>query len=253
MIRTDDPPGTRPRAAAIDHGTAMRLAATEYARTVDAWDELSAADWDRPTDCPDWTVLSWQRTSTAWPGWPRHPWRCSASRRPPRALGGGIDALTAHQVDKFGSLAAGRARRRDAPGRAEGGQEPPTRPGASSGRAPCPRSRSWTGSVEPWTIGFLTDVILTRDPWMHRVDLARATGREMVLTADHDGVIVDDVVREWAARHGQPYRLILTGPAGGDWSAGQGGEVVEMDAIEFCRVISGREEGVGLLATQVPF
>ena len=109
------------------------------------------------------------------------------------------------------------------------------------------------GVEEAWTIGFITDVILTRDPWMHRIDLARATGRELVLTADHDGVIVDDVVREWADRHGQAYRLTLTGPAGGSWSAGQDGEVIEMDAVEFCRVISGREEGVGLLATQVPF
>jgi hypothetical protein len=31
---------------------------------------------------------------------------------------------------------------------------------------------------------------LTRDPWMHRLDLARATGHAPVLTADHGGVIV---------------------------------------------------------------
>jgi uncharacterized cupin superfamily protein len=101
-------------------------------------------------------------------------------------------------------------------------------------------------------------VILTRDTWMHRLDLARATGRDPVHTADHDGVIVADVVAEWARRHGQPYRLELTGPAGGSWSCGTGGEEIVMDAADFCRVLSGRpgpEGGQpwGLLATQVPF
>ncbi|HEY6688149.1 MAG TPA: hypothetical protein VI094_18290 [Propionibacteriaceae bacterium] len=62
------------------------------------------------------------------------------------------------------------------------------------------------GVPETWSLGYVTDVILTRDPWMHRVDLARATDQDPVHTADHDGVIVADVVAEWARRHGQPYR-----------------------------------------------
>ena len=39
-------------------------------------------------------------------------------------------------------------------------------------------------------------MILTRDTWMHRVDISRATGRDLVLTAEHDGRIVADVVDE---------------------------------------------------------
>lgn len=114
------------------------------------------------------------------------------------------------------------------------------------------------GVPETWSIGYLTDVILTRDPWMHRLDLARATGRDLVLTADHDGVIVADVVAEWARRHARPHRLVLTGPAGGTWSSGTGKEEIVMDAADFCRVVSGRpgsDNGnpVGLLTTQVPF
>ena len=45
------------------------------------------------------------------------------------------------------------------------------------------------GREEPWTIGYLNEVILTRDPWMHRVDIVRATGAEHELTPDHDGAI----------------------------------------------------------------
>lgn len=104
-----------------------------------------------------------------------------------------------------------------------------------------------------WTCGYLFDVILTRDTFMHRIDISRATGRPMVATADHEGVIVDDVVREWAGRHGAPYALVLHGPAGGRWGSGHGSEGLEMDPFEFCRVVSGRTPGVGLLTTQVPF
>jgi hypothetical protein len=74
-----------------------------------------------------------------------------------------------------------------------------------------------------------------------------------VLTPDHDGVIVADVVAEWARRHDSAYRLTLTGPAGGTWTRGRDGEVIEMDAVDFCRVLSGRDPGEGLLTTEVPF
>ena len=106
---------------------------------------------------------------------------------------------------------------------------------------------------ERWTVGYMTDVILTRDPWMHRVDITRATGADLVLTPEHDGVIVADVVQEWAQRHGQPHALHLSGPAGGSWTAGAGAAGIDLDGIEFCRTVSGRAAGAGLLQTQVPF
>jgi len=88
---------------------------------------------------------------------------------------------------------------------------------------------------------------------MHRSDIAAATGREMRLTAEHDGVLVADIVTDWASRHGQPCTLTLTGPAGGTWSFGSGGPAYGLDAVEFCRILSRRGEGEGLLATAVPF
>lgn len=103
-----------------------------------------------------------------------------------------------------------------------------------------------------WTFGYLFDVILTRDPFMHRIDITRATGVPMPATAEHEGVLVDDVVREWAQRHRSPYTLELSGPAGGRWQNGQG-ERLAMDAFEFCRALSGRAPATGLLTMQVPF
>ena len=106
---------------------------------------------------------------------------------------------------------------------------------------------------EQWTFGYLIDVILTRDTWMHRIDATRATGAPLRLTPDHDGVIVADVVREWAGRHGQPFTLTLTGPAGGTWSAGTSGPLLSLDAVGFCRALSGRGPRDGLLTVPVPF
>ncbi len=119
-----------------------------------------------------------------------------------------------------------------------------------------PQAQDVGGRMEHWTNGFLLDTILTRDPWMHRMDIARAIGRPPTLTADHDGAIVADVVAEWADRHGQPYDLVLEGPAGGHFSSGAAAEL-RLDAIDFCRLLSGRAAthpvDHELLTVAVPF
>jgi hypothetical protein len=90
---------------------------------------------------------------------------------------------------------------------------------------------------------------------MHRVDLSRATGAELVLTTVHDGALVEDLVAEWCAEHRQPVVVRLDGPAGGEWQVGAGdaSSEVRMDAVDFARTISGRAAGSDLLATRVPF
>ena len=107
--------------------------------------------------------------------------------------------------------------------------------------------------AERWRFGYLVDTIFTRDTWLHRLDISRATGRDMQLSADHDGRLVADVVAEWARRHGQAFTLTLTGPAGGRWHVGAGGETLELDALDFCWSVGSRQQGSGLLATVVPF
>jgi uncharacterized protein (TIGR03083 family) len=99
---------------------------------------------------------------------------------------------------------------------------------------------------------YLLDVGFTRDVWAHRIDLCAATGHGMDLTADHDGRLVADIVGEWANLHGEPFELVLEGPAGGKFSQGTNGERVEIDAIEFVQVLSGRRPGTGILDHPLP-
>ena len=108
-----------------------------------------------------------------------------------------------------------------------------------------------SGATERWKMAYLLDVILTRDTWMHRVDVARAVGLNVELTPEHDGILITDVVSEWASRHGQPCTVQLSGPAGGHWVFGSGKTEVSEDAVDFCRGLSGRGEPA--FNTLVPF
>lgn len=233
----------------------MRLAAAEYDRFVAAVDALAPDDWARPTDNHLWDVkamvghvLGMMEMNASVIETVRQ--QRAAARASKRNGTAPIDELTALQVDKhvhrpvaeLGALVRATAPkalagRRRTPGFA---RAVPMDPGAPP-------------FAEKWKLGYLLDVILTRDTWMHRVDLTQATGAELALTHDHDGRIVADVVKEWARRHGRPFMLVLTGPAGGEYTQGDGGEHIEMDAVKFCRVLSGRGTGTGLLTQRVPF
>jgi uncharacterized protein (TIGR03083 family) len=99
---------------------------------------------------------------------------------------------------------------------------------------------------------YLLDVGFTRDVWAHRIDIHSAIDRPMHLTADHDGRLVADIVAEWASIHGQPFELVLDGPAGGKYGQGVDGERVEIDAFDFIRTLSGRLPGAGVLSHPLP-
>ena len=90
-------------------------------------------------------------------------------------------------------------------------------------------------------------VIHSRDTWMHRLDICRATNRLFEQTREHDGRIVELVVFDTAKKlnkklNGQAITLSLTGIAGGTWKIGKGEPAteMEMDALDFNIFISGR-------------
>jgi uncharacterized protein (TIGR03083 family) len=101
-------------------------------------------------------------------------------------------------------------------------------------------------------VSYLFDMGFTRDVWMHRIDLTHATGTTFDADAEHDGRIVADLVAEWAETHGEPFTLTLTGPAGGEFVSGDGSEHVEIDTLEFCRTLTGRRAGAGVLHHPLP-
>lgn len=239
----------RPRASALGRDTAMRLAATEYDRVVALLEGLAPQDWAKPTDCPAWDVRAVAAHLLGMAEMSASMRESMRQVKAAQARGGVfIDDLTDLQVaERAGMAPAGIVARyaEVAPKAVKARRRMPW----FVRRQKMPAAQVVNSREETWTLGFLSDVIMTRDPWMHRTDLARATGAPLVLTAEHDGVLVDDVVREWHERLGRPVALRLTGPAGGTW--GEGGPELEFDAVEFCRALSGR--GTAPLDTEVPF
>lgn len=229
------------------------LAAAETARMVALLRSLSDEDWARPTDCPAWDVRAMAAHVVGMTETFASLRRFARDMRAGgRAAGDGpfIDGLTSVQVrDRAGVAPGALVDRLEEAGPRQARWRASRR---LMRRIPMKQDLAG-GGTEVWRAGYLFDIILTRDTWMHRVDIARATGRPLVLSADHDGVLVADVVAEWARRHGQPFTLHLSGEAGGTFVHGTGGEELSIDAVELCRTLSGREAGTGLLAHQVPF
>ncbi|MCU1490118.1 MAG: uncharacterized protein JWM85_1523 [Acidimicrobiaceae bacterium] len=239
--------------APLGHKEAMGLAETEFARMVEHLRVLGAEDWPKPTVCELWDVrtmaihvLAMAEAQASMRQF-AHDFRAASKR----SGGKMIDAMTAGQVAERASMAP------EAIIRSLAAVAP--RAVKARRRTPAVVRRVVRMKQDPpfddekWRFGYLVDTIFTRDTWMHRLDISRATGTPMVLSPAHDGRLVADVVAEWGRRHGQPFFLTLTGPAGGQWQVGEGAEPLELDALDFCWTVGSRQPGTGLLTTEVPF
>ena len=241
--------GLRERIAGDD---AWELAAAEYRRMLEFLRTLGDDDWTRPTDCTAWDVrgmlghLVGAAEGFASPVELVHQYRLGAKLRKTGEVDGHlpVDGANAVQVrERAGTTTAELIARYE--------------------RA-IPKVLRWRRRLRwipvsmqddggRFTLLELFEVILTRDTWMHRVDIARATGRVMVLTPGHDGRVVEDCVLDWAKKHGRPFSLVLSGPAGGRFEAGVDGPQIEIDAVEFMRALSGRGVREEILGTRVVF
>src|SRR5215204_5264330 len=222
------------------------VATAELEASIALLADLDDHDWTRPTDCAGWTVhdltahLVGQYQGLVKPGVFLRRHRRAHRRYPALSR---LDADNRQQIDDLGGHAgpelvamlaaigpkAIRARRR-LPGllrRQHIGRMYPEEPLADD------------------RLSYVLDVLGLRDPWMHRVDLARATGRPLVL-GGHDRV----VAALGRAGEGPPVLLELTGPAGGRWALGDGSPVatVRADAVDYLRALSGRNDHPALEA-----
>ncbi|MBI1879199.1 MAG: hypothetical protein HYR94_13430, partial [Chloroflexi bacterium] len=97
-------------------------------------------------------------------------------------------------------------------------------------------------------LGYITDLIYIRDTWIHHIDICLATGREMVLTADHDGRIMALIMRDLAEQlkdvlAGQIIAYDIPRPGGGCWKIGPASTpaaTLQMDLLYFNVLASAR-------------
>jgi uncharacterized protein (TIGR03083 family) len=240
-------------ASPIERPGARVLAEEEFVRFAAVAAELSETDWALPTDCDAWDVrkvaLHVLGSADAQASFPEFVHQLL------RGLPLNKEIDSHHWVDGMNELQIRERAHLATEQLVE--QLSEVGPRAVDGRwkTPLPMRHLPLPFGPPigWEpLKYLLDVGFTRDVWAHRIDICVATGREMQLTPAHDGRLVGDIVREWASIHGEPFELVLEGPAGGRFSQGSGGECVEIDALEFIRILSGRMPGTGVLTHTLP-
>ncbi len=210
----------------IGHDEAMRITRVEFDRMLGAARDLQSDDWKQPTINTGWDVravmLHLLGAAEANASFSENTHQMRAGKRLFKEIGGHhwVDGVNEIQIRERATLSNDEVLDRYAA----------AIPGAVRARARVPKLvRRLPVVVFPAplgrkSLGYLLDMVYTRDVWMHRVDIARATGRPLELTADHDGRIVADIVAEWAHLHDHDFELELEGPAGGTYTSGTGGE-----------------------------
>lgn len=233
--------------APLSHDEAAAIASLELERFLALLDALTGDDWERPTYCTKWNVRQVVAhvagSHARFAHWSEFERQMSSEvQRPYREAGlNPLDARNQIQVDD----------RRDAlPAdlivelRAVGPRSIEVRRGIPdllrAGRVRMP-----IGEV---AIGYVTDTLLTRDMWMHRLEIGLATRHGMAQTVEHDGRIVALVLHELAekllpslAERSVVYEL--SGPAGGHWRIGENPEpsaTIAMDVLDFNLLASER-------------
>lgn len=250
MIMTADTMIKASEIRRIQHDEAMAITAVENRRLGELLIKINADQWSLPTDCTRWDVRAIVVHLIAGAEAQASPVefirQAMAGRKLMTEIGGSypVDGLNeaglrarsdlklAELPDRWNTVAATALHARS--------------------RVPRPIRALPVLRLAPhfWKpIGYLYDMGFTRDVWMHRVDISRAIGRTLDVTAEHDGRIVPDIVAEWATTHTDPFTLKLTGPAGGTYirDSADPGDSLEVDAIDCCRILSGRGTPVGVL------
>jgi uncharacterized protein (TIGR03083 family) len=239
------------RIAYVTADEAFNLMQTAFNRFINLIESLEPEEWSRPTPCTEWSVrdmVAHQAGGYASGTSYREMIRQLMAR--PKAKPGQLieDTINALQL-------AERAGRTPTALIAELRQSGAK---ASHNWAYGFRLVKWTAiphpSVDRLSLRHLMWVIHSRDTWMHRLDICRATGRHFEQTREHDGRINELVVMDLAQSlrtklNGRAFTLVLTGTAGGTWQVGRGESeaVIEMDTLDFNIYSSGRfshEEGM---------
>lgn len=236
-------PHSIPRLA---HDEAGKLAATEAKRLLNLIESLTGDDWKQPTDCTEWVVRDivahLAGAAAAQASWAEFK-RQNISNPYMKEVNVKIDAINRRQVeDRAGATNEELVAefRENAPKAVRTRQRLPWL--LRQLRLPLGPPLGFS------SIGYLIDTIYTRDQWMHRHDISLATGREMVVTPEHDGRIVTLVIRDLGRKmkgqlQGWTIDLLLLGKAGGTFRFGakrRADAAIEIDVLTFNRLASGR-------------
>lgn len=226
-------------AVGLSRAEARALMTHQNERFLSLLRSLSGDDWDARTDCAPWTpkdiaahVLGWADGFASFKEL-GHQYRTAIKRR--SQFGNMTDAVNQVQVEERGHLSPDDLVRRL--------DEALPRFASFRGRVGGPGR--FVPFYDPGLLGranlaYLLNTIFTRDIFMHRIDISRATNKEIDLGL-REARLIEDVIVDWGRRTGANATVMLSGPAGGAYRVGQGyATTIAGDAVEFSRVLAGR-------------
>ena len=241
MTTIDEAPIATGDLPKVPHAEAIALAAAQNEAFLAELKRLEPGDWDRVTDCDPWTVhditvhlLAWANAVTS----PREFFRQTKETLKVRKEWPNIvDAQNAVQVEEGRDLTPEviiSRLERALPRFLK------VRDRLSIALKPIPTYNGLLGFI---SLGFIGETIFTRDTFMHRIDIAEATGKDM-RQGPNEKRLVGDCVKEWGKASKANARVVLSGPAGGDYLVGDGkAATIRASATDFARVLAGRPRG----------
>lgn len=206
---------------------------------IDMLRTLSPESWEAITDCAPWKVrdiaahvLGWAEALTSFK---EAGHQVAARRGRVKELGNPIDAQNQVQVDERAHLSPD-----ELVDRLEKTLPRFSRFCRRAGRVGRGLPFYDGTNLGLTNVNYVLNTIFTRDHFMHRIDIARATGAELVV-GPSEARLIEDVACDWARRRKVRALLTLTGAAGGTYLLGGRPEAsIEGDAIVFARVLAGR-------------
>ena len=237
MVATEEIVVTSIEPIGRDEAERLSLRLTESMASL--LEGLSQEQWDAQTDCELWRVRDMVAHLVGWSEALVSPREMGAQgiaalkRR--GELGNIVDAQNQVQVDA----------RRDLPTDELIARMRASGPRAARRRRSVSKALGWMPIYMGYmggriSLSYLTDAIFPRDWLMHRIDISRALGRPLDVTAA-DQRLYDDIVRDWFGRTGAAARLHLTGDLGGAYvSAEPPVATLTADGVDFMRKLFGR-------------
>ena len=233
ITRADRPTSTRHRDAEIQ-----------------AWHDLLAsldgADWSRRTVCTEWDVADIAGHLCGQAEEVLRPWTFPMRDRRARRTYPDVPLLDAHmmvQADDYRGTPPAEVREQFDRLWAKATRRISRNPGLIR------RMRIKVEGVpgfENIDLGYVQDILLARDLWMHRDDVCQALGREFDAGQYADEVVAQVMldIEDGPFWQGLPVVLVLSGQGGGTYRLGRDEPIatVRTDAVGYMRTLSGRDD-----------
>lgn len=193
--------------APVDKHEAAEIAAFELEQVLDLLEQLDGDDWTQPTECTEWDVRAMTaHLAGGCAGWAN--------------LKDFVRQLVFNPYMKEADVPVDAINRREVEDRAD---KTPRQlidelrlvgPKAVRNRKRLPGllrriripAKPMPGKM---SMAYLADVVYSRDQWMHRMDLCRATGKAWVSNPAHDRRLMDLIVLDMAETMDGKYAVLL--------------------------------------------